>query len=219
MEEGKGDGTVGQLIRTQVDVKAGVYEGGFKVWECTFDLLRYLQRTSFNFEGKSVIELGCGAGYPGLLALAHGAEHVDFQDYNRCVIDKWTVPNVLANSNASALSPPTPNLDPSRCRFFAGDWANPTDTFPTHYYDVVMMAETVYAQSSLQPLAALVSRCTRPGGVVLLAAKACYYGVGGSVAAFTKEMKARSDVSWTAEEVWTTSSGLRRVIMKYTRQP
>jgi len=43
----------------QSDLVSGVYEGGLKVWEGTFDLLRYLMNYPEE-AGQNVIELGCG---------------------------------------------------------------------------------------------------------------------------------------------------------------
>lgn len=69
------------------DVVPGVYEGGAKVWECTQDLGDFLTRCSEGeknivggLKGKSVLDLGCGAGILGILALKAGAL-VHFQDY------------------------------------------------------------------------------------------------------------------------------------------
>lgn len=70
------------------DVVPGVYEGGAKVWECTQDLGDYL--TAFDdsgctvidgFADKTVLDLGCGAGLLGILALKNGSSAVHFQDY------------------------------------------------------------------------------------------------------------------------------------------
>ena len=40
------------------DIKPKIYEGGFKTWECSFDLARYLARLieerKLTFEGKGV---------------------------------------------------------------------------------------------------------------------------------------------------------------------
>ncbi|UYV69459.1 hypothetical protein LAZ67_6003662 [Cordylochernes scorpioides] len=63
------------------DVVPGVYEGGLKVWDCAYDLLDYLSTNSQLLKsGMKVLELGCGAGLPGIFALCKGA-NVDFQDF------------------------------------------------------------------------------------------------------------------------------------------
>ena len=42
------------------DLVPGVYEGGFKVWEGSIDLVELLVRDKVELKGKKVIELGCG---------------------------------------------------------------------------------------------------------------------------------------------------------------
>ena len=63
------------------------FVGGGKIWECTEDLGDFLTTKSSsnasilsNIKGKYVLDLGCGAGILGLLALKAGAI-VHFQDY------------------------------------------------------------------------------------------------------------------------------------------
>lgn len=65
------------------DLISGVYEGGYKIWECTQDLVDYFTQDSENnnFAGKVVCDLGCSAGIAGLLALIKDAKAVHFQDY------------------------------------------------------------------------------------------------------------------------------------------
>lgn len=75
---------------THSDLLSGVYEGGLKIWECTQDLADYLTKNDENeksllddFNGKRVLDLGCGVGVLGVLALIHRAKRVTFQDYVR----------------------------------------------------------------------------------------------------------------------------------------
>ena len=42
------------------------------------------------FTGKRVMEIGCGQGLPGVMALKAGAKHVIFQDYNDEVLTNAT---------------------------------------------------------------------------------------------------------------------------------
>jgi len=64
------------------DIIPGIYEGGFKLWECTLDMLKYLEIQTNIFEGKKIIEMGCGHGLLGILASKMGAKDVCLQDYN-----------------------------------------------------------------------------------------------------------------------------------------
>lgn len=66
------------------------FSGGGKIWECTQDLGDYLSQKDETTDSSwlesnitkdsVVLDLGCGAGILGLLALQHGAD-VHFQDY------------------------------------------------------------------------------------------------------------------------------------------
>lgn len=52
-------------------------------------------------------------------------------------------------------------------------------------YDIILMAETVYSISSFQKLYGIIKKCLRPpNGVVYLAAKKHYFGVGGGTRQF-----------------------------------
>ena len=53
------------------DLVPGIYEGGFKLWECCIDLVKFLneQKERVPLKGKRVMELGCGHGFPGIFAL------------------------------------------------------------------------------------------------------------------------------------------------------
>lgn len=62
------------LLSAPSDLVPGVYEGGFKTWECSLDLIRYFDRSGFNLsqalkdpnrqETIRVLEIGCGTALP-----------------------------------------------------------------------------------------------------------------------------------------------------------
>lgn len=57
------DETLPEALRAALgssDLVPGVYEGGFKVWEGSIDLVELLVREKVELKGKTVIELGCG---------------------------------------------------------------------------------------------------------------------------------------------------------------
>eukprot|EP00049_Salpingoeca_infusionum_P009609 m.163269 g.163269 ORF g.163269 m.163269 type:complete len:248 (-) comp14380_c0_seq16:287-1030(-) len=87
-------------------------------------------------------------------------------------------------------------LEIPQARFIKGDWASwaksGVNGMDEQTYDVVLMAETVYNPASLESLAALLDRCLTPHGVVILAAKTYYFGVGGSTKAFSAVMASHS---------------------------
>ena len=68
------------------------------MWDCSFDLVDYVyQNGAEKFAGKRVIELGCGQGLPGIMALKVGASRVVFQDFNAEVLNKATQPVIEMN--------------------------------------------------------------------------------------------------------------------------
>lgn len=87
-----------------VDIKRNVYEGGFKSWECSYDMvdaLAELVGDGSEFHYKSIVELGCGSALPAcfifrslLLAQRSGFRMV-FSDFNYEVLRLVTVPNLV----------------------------------------------------------------------------------------------------------------------------
>lgn len=82
------------------DLIRGVYEGGFKTWECSIDLVQWLSTLpKQEITNKSVLELGCGSALPSLYLLEKSFNNkVDVQDYNDQVIRLITLPNILLNT-------------------------------------------------------------------------------------------------------------------------
>ncbi|XP_020242021.1 histidine protein methyltransferase 1 homolog [Asparagus officinalis] len=184
------------------DLVPGKYEGGLKLWEGSIDLVKALhfevQESRLMIKGKRVLELGCGHGLPGIFTLIEGATTVHFQDFNAEVLKFLTIPNVKAN--LEQVSNKTEANISSDVRYFSGDWSevhklllpkcsneqqNTLDNSSSDGYDVILMAETVYELSSLQSLYDLIKKCLlRPSGVVYVAGKKHYFGVGGGTRQF-----------------------------------
>ncbi|KAG0270629.1 Histidine protein methyltransferase 1 [Actinomortierella ambigua] len=95
------------------DLVKGVYEGGLKTWECALDLVAYLAENPENYDGKKVLELGCGSALPGIFVLTKSETvKVDFQDYNDQVLRLVTLPNILLNTcTRPDLQPAQPDDD------------------------------------------------------------------------------------------------------------
>ncbi|KAJ8433731.1 hypothetical protein Cgig2_019799 [Carnegiea gigantea] len=195
------------------DLVPGKYEGGLKLWEGSLDLVKALdsdiQKGNLSFEGKRVLE---------------GAAAVHFQDFNAEVLQHLTIANVNANlPNENSL------LDKGKVRYFAGDWSGVQHILPYAHshsedtslsaedpvggYNVILMAETVYSISTLHSLYELIKKCIRrPHGVVYMAAKKYYFGVGGGSRRFLSIVE--KDGVMTASliaEVADGSSNVREV--------
>ncbi|XP_027336540.1 histidine protein methyltransferase 1 homolog isoform X2 [Abrus precatorius] len=211
------------------DLVPGKYEGGLKLWEGSLDLIKALRSDIKNglisFGGKRVLEVGCGHGLPGIFALLEGAAAVHFQDFNAEVLRCLTIPNLDANlcGQSQQSSSNLTSCDKAEVRFFAGDWSEIDKLLP-HVstdaklnqgdgYDFILMAETVYAINSLQNLYNLVKKCLKhPDGVVYMAAKKYYFGVGGGTRRFLSVVeKDGVMISSLVAEITDGSSNVREV--------
>lgn len=242
------------------DLISGLYEGGLKVWECTYDLLELIEKDGETFGGKAVLDLGCGAGLLGILALKRGARQVHFQDYNSTVIEQLTVPNVILNCQEDDVdseddiegrgkgkiqevdscktkakeelkegNPPPkkravdPSLHPllARCHFFSGDWS----TFltlvlkkdPPPKYDIIFTSETIYNTAYYPALHEALRKLLAADGLVYLATKSHYFGVGGGLHLFETFVEERGIFS--VDHLWDSEEGLQRhvVVLRFKK--
>lgn len=188
---------------SHTDLKPNVYEGGYKVWECTFDLLDFLKNDVL-VDKLSTLDIGCGAGLLGLHALLKGASHVSFQDYNQEVLESLTLPNVLLNTE-----------DLSKCKFFHGDWSSLSSVVQTKF-DIILTSETIYSVANYNKLMNVFKTFLKPSGCVYLAAKVYYFGVGGCVFDFEKLLE---DNKFLTSTVWEQNEGVKRKIIKIQFKP
>ncbi|KAK3573078.1 hypothetical protein QTP86_012275 [Hemibagrus guttatus] len=195
-----------QTITQNSDLITGVYEGGLKIWEGTHDLLEYVDDEGETFSGKRVLDLGCGAGLLGILALKRDASKVHFQDYNSTVIEQLTIPNVFLNCEEEggdeyigdedgSPAPKRRSMEKNhaltdRCSFFSGDWVSFLTLIqnqdPTLKYDLIFTSETIYNTDYYPSLHDLFHKLLSEHGVVYLATKSHYFGVGGGLYLFER---------------------------------
>ncbi|KAF5318610.1 hypothetical protein D9619_010777 [Psilocybe cf. subviscida] len=97
-----------QFLDAPSDLVPGVYEGGLKTWECSLDVVDYLNSNPSSFVGKKVVEIGCGTGVPSMYIFREILDRIDpsgqnhekrteihLQDYNASVLRLVTLPNIL----------------------------------------------------------------------------------------------------------------------------
>ena len=98
------------------DIRTGVYEGGFKTWECSLDLASLLldrgPRKDIDelIRCDQVIELGAGTAIPSLVLFDHALRNAmplcfTLQDYNDSVLRLSTLPNLFLTWAAYSNQP------------------------------------------------------------------------------------------------------------------
>ena len=183
----------GENFKGLGEIKPGVYEGGFKLWECEKDGVQYVLENGFSgifdnqeISNKNVLEIGCGSGLFGILCLVYGVNSVSFQDFNSEVLKLWTIPNLALNIETLQ----------DRVAFIEGDWAdfNSKKLLDSGYlsfkekisrkYDLIFGSDVLYETRNYQNLIKLFQANLTENGVVVISSKAYYYGNGGSIAEF-----------------------------------
>ncbi|XP_012264959.2 histidine protein methyltransferase 1 homolog isoform X2 [Athalia rosae] len=188
------------------DLVPAKYEGGLKIWECTYDLGRYLLSEKIPLDHKEVLDLGCGAGVIGLLAVLKGSANVHFQDYNAEVIKSITIPNVILNIGDKKRVR-------EQCAFFSGDWESFSE-LESQKYDIILTSETIYNPDNQQKLYNVFKSKLKKNGMVYVAGKVYYFGVGGGMRQF--EELVSSEKKFFTETVWRSEEGVQREILKLT---
>ncbi|CAL1528796.1 unnamed protein product [Lymnaea stagnalis] len=205
-----------EAIVSHSDLITGAYEGGLKVWECGIDLVKFLSShphgTSLEIKGKSILELGCGAGLPGLYCCKACAQRVDFQDYNEEVLKLLTYTNVKNNI-------PEAEENKLENHFYAGDWASFSELAVKENlrYDVILTAETIYNPGNYAKLHDVFKTTLKENGIILLAAKVYYFGVGGSVDSFLEYVSSLN--CFSTDVVHSIAEGVPRKIIMLRRLP
>lgn len=194
---------------------------------------------STNFEetfwkGKRILDLGCGSGLLGIYALKCGAK-VDFQDYvsyqssyyfkylyplfniqhfqNRDVLETITMPNVLLNCKETSTDDEKLEQLTTECNFYAGDWSHFTElTNDLEKYDLILTSETIYNIENQQKLLDTFKERLRIEGIIFVAAKSHYFGVGGGLEQFVDVIK--SGKVFKSKEVWQAAENLKRGIIE-----
>lgn len=183
-------------LQANSDLIAGRYEGGFKVWESTVDLIEHLEQERLLRPEQSYLDVGCGAGLLGIGALQCRPRRVHFMDFNRSVLRWFTAPNVLLNCR-HLFDRPEQLVDylGDACRFLPGDWdEQPEPAAAEDKYDCILTAETIYSPENYEKLVRLIRRQLAPSGKAFVAAKTHYFGVGGSVYDFERLVQADAEL-------------------------
>jgi predicted nicotinamide N-methyase len=96
------------------------------------------------------LEVGCGLGFPGIVALSMGLK-VTFSDYDACALH-FAADNARLNGYGDF-------------RTLQLDWRDPPDDLRA---PVILASDLVYELRSVAPLVALIKKVLLPGGLCLL---------------------------------------------------
>lgn len=177
-------------LYSDLDLVKGTYEGGFKVWESTRDLVKFLTEDQtiiselLHRNSKfRCLELGAGASLPTLALISRllldpeftSAYRFHLQDYNWQVLASLTLLNFAANLPSDYLSA---LLDTKSLRFFHGDWSK----FDSHSkYNLIIMSEVIYNFDNYESLHNLLEKHLKSRGYIVIATKDTYFGLSGSL--------------------------------------
>jgi predicted nicotinamide N-methyase len=126
------------------------------VWPGAYLLAEAVIREPWPVVGAALtpeaLEIGCGLGLAGLVALAVGLR-VQFSDYDQAPLE-FVARGVAANG-----------FDPARCVLRRLDWRN----LPDEQFPIILGSDVIY-EARLVPLVAnLLSKLLAPGGLGLIA--------------------------------------------------
>lgn len=96
------------------------------------------------------IELGCGLGLPGLVALARGLP-LTFTDYDGLALEY-----AMANAELNRLN---------GAKAFFLDWRKPPSD---RTYSLILGSDLLYEPGKVQPLAQIIQHLLAPGGIALI---------------------------------------------------
>lgn len=109
------------------------------------------------------------------------------QDFNAAVLHQATAPNVAAN----ALRHGCQDWE-RRCQFISGDFESACALLAREPgftpFDVILTSESIYNVTSAKQILAGCAICLSVTGVVLVASKSHYFGVGGGLCKFKQQV-------------------------------
>ncbi len=119
------------------------------LWPAARMLAKAILRETWT-PGTEAIELGCGLGLPGIVALSMGLR-VTFSDYDACAL-RFAADNARLNGCAGFHT-------------LQLDWRAPPDDLKV---PVLLAADLVYELRNVAPLVACIKKLLAPGGLCLL---------------------------------------------------
>lgn len=181
-------------LNSQFDLNSGHYEGGFKIWESTRDLIEFLVNDNqympnIMYSKRRVLrflELGTGSSLPTIALINRlinddqfkSNYRVHIHDYNWSVLVCFSTLNFALNLEMNYLK----EIIRNRClRLYHGDWSQFKNK-SNYKYDLIYMSEVLYNVDSYEALHNLLDKRLRRKGYIVIATKNTYFGLTGGIA-------------------------------------
>lgn len=119
------------------------------LWPASRMLAKAILRETWT-PGTAALEIGCGLGLPGIVALSMGLK-VTFSDYDACAL-RFAADNARLNGH-------------NHFGALQLDWRSPADDLRA---PVILASDLVYELRNVAPIVAFVKKVLLPGGVCLL---------------------------------------------------
>jgi predicted nicotinamide N-methyase len=119
------------------------------LWPAARMLAKVIMRETWT-PGTAALEVGCGLGLPGIVALSRGLK-VTFSDYDACAL-RFAADNARLNGYDDF-------------KVMQLDWRYPPQDLRT---SVILAADLIYELRNVEPLVTFVKKALLPGGICLL---------------------------------------------------
>lgn len=228
---------------TNEDIRPSLYEGGVKVWECSFDMIHVLEQQKQKYVDSkrplAVLEMGCGAAIPCAYLLRNAVRERStdmrfcLSDFNLSVLTLVTGPNLLlawldgrnrleADVGEVVITDQLVqefqyDLDQQSIavEFISGAWSSQfVKLAGPSQFDLVLASETVYSPDTISIFTDSLIHSLQPTGVGLVGAKKVYFGVGGGIPEFVSALNQRRIAHDT---VFDDTQGVGRAVLSVTR--
>ncbi|CZT98476.1 hypothetical protein PFAG_02901 [Plasmodium falciparum Santa Lucia] len=167
-------------------VKHNIYEGGYTIWECTWDMLKFFHKEGFDFNNKQVLELGCGHGLVGIKVLLDNG-NVVFQELNKEVINDVLLPNIKKNLKMKLKKKKLKenkhymkiNNDKITCYVINKPWHKLNSKLQKkklNCFDFILGNEILYRKENYYHILKILKKNLKKGGKAYFGSKSYYFG-------------------------------------------
>ncbi|SCM07414.1 conserved Plasmodium protein, unknown function [Plasmodium chabaudi adami] len=196
-------------------VKKNVYEGGYTIWECTWEMLRFFYKEGISFKNMNILELGCAHGLVGINALQNEASVV-FQELNKRVINDVLLPNISINLDIKLKKKKLKkkymkiSKKDIKCFIINKPWNKLNKKLKTKElmpFDYIIGNEILYRKENYSSIVKIIKSNLKPNGKVYIGTKSYYFGFedGAGSISFLEYINNNKDFNLVAKIVHTST--------------